>query len=70
MILVAILTEEQYQSIVGQRYRKESYFYPIQDADNNWIITQQEIDNCFNSEFQWVKDLPLTEYNPKQPPTE
>lgn len=66
MTLVGLLTIEQYNEIVGQLYAPDSYFNPIQDADNNWIISQEEINFCTNPEFYWVKDLPLIEYKPKQ----
>jgi hypothetical protein len=39
-----------------------SYFNPIQDANDNWIISQEEVDQC---SFKWVKALPLIEYIPK-----
>lgn len=66
MTLVGLLTIEQYNEIVGQLYAPDSYFNPIQDADNNWIISQEEINFCTNPEFYWIKDLPLIEYKPKQ----
>jgi len=34
----------------------------------NWIISTQEIDQCVNPEFMWVKDLPLIEWVPPTPP--
>jgi hypothetical protein len=39
MIQVVILTEEQKNQLVGQQYAPDSYFNPIQDLDNNWIIS-------------------------------
>jgi len=66
MTLVGLLTIEQYNEIVGQLYAPDSYFNPIQDADNNWIISQEEINFCTNPEFIWVKELPLIIYKPKQ----
>jgi hypothetical protein len=66
MILVGLLTIDQYNQIVDQMYDEDSYFNPIQDADDNWIISTEEINFCVNVEFIWVKDLPLIEYKPKQ----
>lgn len=66
MTLVGLLTIEQYNEIVGQLYAPDSYFNPIQDADDNWIISTEEINFCTNPKFYWVKDLPLIEYKPKQ----
>ena len=66
MIYVGLLTTQQYHEIVGQLYAPDSYFNPILDADLNWIISTQEMEFCVNSDFIWVKELPLIEYKPKQ----
>jgi hypothetical protein len=68
MTYVGLLTESQKDSLVGQLYDDDSYFNPIQDLDENWIISVEEIDQCVNPEFQWVKTLPLIEYKPKPSP--
>lgn len=68
MIQVGLLTETQKDELVDQWYAPDSYFNPIQDIDDNWIISITEIDYCVNPEFLWVKDLPLIPYNPKPTP--
>jgi hypothetical protein len=68
MIYVGLLTESQKNDLVGQLYDEDSYFNPIQDANDDWIISVEEIDQCVTPEFQWVKDLPLIEYIPKPEP--
>jgi hypothetical protein len=68
MTYVGLLTESQKNELVGQLYDEDSYFNPIQDIDDNWIISVEEIDQCVNPEFQWVKTLPLIEYKPKPEP--
>jgi hypothetical protein len=68
MTQVGLLTETQKNSLVGQLYDDDSYFNPIQDLDENWIISVEEMEFCVNPEFQWVKDLPLIEYKPKPSP--
>ena len=68
MIQVGLLTEVQKDELIGQLYAPDSYFNPIQDADDNWVISTQEIDQCTEPKFIWVKDLPLIEYNPKPTP--
>ena len=65
MIEVGLLTIQQKDEIVGQLYAPDSYFNPVQDIDNNWIISTQEMEYCINSSFLWVKYLPLIEYKPK-----
>jgi hypothetical protein len=68
MTQVGLLTETQKDSLVGQLYDEDSYFNPIQDDFDNWIISVEEMDFCVNPEFQWVKDLPLIDYVPKPSP--
>jgi len=68
MILVGLLTETQKEQLVGQLYDDDSYFNPIQDADDNWIISVEEIDQCVNETVMWVKELPLIPYEPKPTP--
>ena len=68
MIQVGLLTETQKDELIGQWYAPDSYFNPIEDADNNWVISQEEMSQCVNPDFMWVKDLPLIEYKPKPTP--
>ncbi len=65
---VGLLTLEQKNEIVGQLYAPDCYFNPIQDVNNNWIISTQEMEQCEVEEFMWVKDLPLIDYEPKPTP--
>lgn len=68
MTQVGLLTETQKDSLVGQLYDEDSYFNPIQDLYDNWIISTEEMEFCVNPEFMWVKDLPLIPYEPKPSP--
>jgi hypothetical protein len=61
MILVAQLTIEQKDELVGQLYAPDSYFNPIQDINGTWIISVEEVEQC---SIQWVKELPLIEFVP------
>lgn len=62
---VGLLTEVQKDELIGQLYTEDSYFNPIQDATDNWIISVEEIEFCTIELFMWVKDLTLIEYTPK-----
>jgi hypothetical protein len=62
MIQVGQLTETQKDELSGQTYTTDSYFYPIQDCNNVWIISIEEIEYCDNPQFLWVKELPLIDY--------
>ena len=65
---VGLLTIEQKDSLVGQWYAPDSYFNPIQDINNDWVISTEEMEYCINPEFMWVKDLELIPYEPKPTP--
>lgn len=43
-------------------FDEDSYFNPIQDDANNWIISIEEIENNVNPNFEWLLDLPLIIY--------
>lgn len=66
MIQVGLLTETQKDSLVGQQYASDSYFNPIQDINDDWVISIEEIEFCINIEFLWVKDLSLITYFEKK----
>jgi hypothetical protein len=61
---VGLLTEIQKDELTGQMYAPDSYFNPIQDINNNWVISVEEMEFCTNELFLWVKDLPLIIYYP------
>lgn len=62
-MIVAKLTVEQADELKGKEYAKDSLFNPIQDNNNNWVISIEEVEACY---IEWVKELPLIEYKPKQ----
>jgi len=68
MIQVALLTEIQKNQLVGQYYSDDSIFNPIQDNDNNWVISTIEVTTCTNEEFMWVQNLEIIDYEPPTPP--
>jgi hypothetical protein len=65
---VGLLTIEQKGLIQGQLYAPNCKFCPIEDIDNNWVISTQEMEDCVVEEFMFVKDLPLITYKPKPSP--
>jgi predicted DNA-binding transcriptional regulator len=66
LLYVGLLTELQKDEIVGQLFAPDSYYNPIQDFYDNWIISIEEIEQTITPEFMWVKELPLIPYIPKQ----
>lgn len=63
---VGIITEEQAVMLTGESYDKYgSSFSPVQDVNDNWVISQVEIESNMNAQFSWVNSIPLVEYKPK-----
>lgn len=65
-IYVGLLTELQKDELLGQLFDDDSYFNPIQDNSDNWIISIEEIENNVNPNFMWIKDLEMIIYIPKE----
>jgi hypothetical protein len=65
---VGLLTVEQKDELVGQMYAPDCYFNPIQDLNDNWVISVEEMEYNINPNYMWVKDLPLIIYEPKPSP--
>ena len=61
--MIAIITQEQRDSLVGIEFLPQTFFnLNIKDVNDNYFIDEVEINQC---DVQWLKDLPLTEYEPK-----
>ena len=67
--LVALLTVEEKDLLVGVFYSDDSIYNPIQDFYNDWIISLEEVNNTINPDTMWVKDLNIIEYKPKPTPS-
>ena len=64
-----LLTEVQKDELNGVAYAPDSFYNPIQDLNDNWIISVEEIANTINPDTEWVKDLELIVYEPKPTPS-
>ena len=58
------LTLEQKDLLIGQMWNNGSYFNPTLDANENWFISNEEVNGCEKLEFSWVKELLEIDYNP------
>lgn len=67
-MIAYLLTEQQKNEIEGQLFAPDSYFNPVQDDKDNWVIFEEEVNGCVNPEFMWVKTLPTIDYIPPTPP--
>ena len=71
--MIAIITENQKNILIGKQFEVDSYFNPIEDLNNNWVISEIEYYHCLglwyldelNLELLFIKDLALTAYEPK-----
>ena len=64
-MIVAQLTAEQAKQLKGVEFVQDSFFNPIQDLNDVWIISLEEQEQC---NIDWVKELPRIEYLPKVNP--
>ena len=62
---VAIITEEEKDKLIGRQFMTDVYFNPIQDANNNWIISSEDIDQSEDKEIISFKDLRLNVHQAK-----
>jgi hypothetical protein len=67
--LVGLLTEVQKDELVGVYYSADSIYNPIQDIDENWVISTEEMIYTTNEDTLWVKDLELIPYIAKPTPS-
>ncbi len=67
--LVGLLTEVQKDELVGVYYSADSIYNPIQDIDDNWVISTEEMIYTTNEDTLWVKDLDLIPYFAKPTPS-
>ena len=71
MTKVRKLTTEQKDILVGQVWGFQGQlFNPQLDADNNWFISNEEVNGCTLQQAQligcdaWLLTLPEIDYNP------
>tara|TARA_B110000977_G_C10976984_1_gene454593 strand:- start:35 stop:259 length:225 start_codon:yes stop_codon:yes gene_type:complete len=60
-----LLTVTQKDELVGQEFALDSHYNPVQDCNDKWIISTQEIEQTVYPTFYWVKSIPLIDYCPK-----
>ena len=59
------LTIEQKDALVGQTYDGVQFFNPTLDANGNWFISNEEVNNCTHTGVnEWIHELPEIDYNP------
>jgi hypothetical protein len=65
-----ILTIEQYDQVQGQFYSPFEFFNCVQDINDIWFtfLTTLDMEVIFNTEYNWILNLPQGEYIPKPAP--
>lgn len=63
MIQVRLLTTEQKDLLIDKSFDGIQFFNPIQDINGNWVISEEEVEQCDVENLLWVKELPIIEYN-------
>ena len=67
---VRLLTIQQKDLLINQKWNEDTFFNPIQDASGNWIISNEEYYGCtllkaIELNIQdWFVNLPEILYNP------
>lgn len=71
--MIAILTQQQKDILIGKTYDGVCYFNPILDLNDNFVISEQEYYYCLGlwyldelqTELGFITSLSLSEYFPK-----
>ena len=71
--MIAIITQQQKEILVGKTYDGNCYFNPILDLNDNFLISEIEYYYCLGlwyldelqTELQFITTLSLSEYLPK-----
>ena len=71
--MIAILTQQQKNILIGKTYDGVCYFNPIQDLNNNWVISEIEYYYCLGLwyldelqiDLEFITTFELSEYQPK-----
>lgn len=63
--MIAIITEIQKDILIGKKFDGVQFFNPVEDLNDNWVISEEEINQCTNAELIFIKDLSLSIYEPK-----
>lgn len=61
---VVRITEQEKNSLLGEKWDDETFFNPVLDADNEWFVSIEEVYGCNKQEFQWLKQCELVIYKP------
>lgn len=64
-MIVYRLTIEQAEVLMGVEYAKDCFFSPTLDAESEYFISVEEVEQCENKEFEWLREFKKTEVKQK-----
>jgi hypothetical protein len=62
MSIMYKITKQQANELRNLTFDDSSYYYPIQDVNNDWFISETEVNK---SNIAWVKELQPSNFEPK-----
>ena len=60
------ITTEDYNKIKGQAYAPDCYFNPIQDINDNWVISIEELNGIVFEQFLYLSEQQCEEVEGEQ----
>lgn len=60
------ITNEDYNKIKGQSYAPDCYFNPIQDINDNWVISIEELNGIVFEQFLYLSEQQCEEVEGEQ----
>lgn len=70
-MIVYRLAPEQAESLRGEEFAPDSYFNAnVLNGTGQYFLSIEEVNQCVNPDYQWVKNLPQVEYVPPVQPGE
>jgi hypothetical protein len=62
MYKIAYITETEANQLRGLEWVPDNFFNPIQDVNDQWFISSEEVLGNTNQSVAWVNNLPLSDY--------
>ena len=60
------ISESDYNKIKGQAYAPDCYFNPIQDVNDNWVISIEELNGIVFEQFLYLSEQQCEEVEGEQ----
>lgn len=66
--MVYLISDGQQKMLEKMPFAPDSYFCPIKDKQDRWVISVEVVKQCVDPRFMWVKTLQMIPYEPKPTP--